>query len=271
MAPLVLTTFAVGGLGGGTWFCFYDITIGCAAAELLLCAAAFWDMTAAPAGAVHYLPADESESGEKPNGNRHSGLSKLLLKGSSARITWTGSVFLFLYVGIELGLAGWTVTYMSNVKEAGAVASGLVLARSIAGENSAGVYIILEAILAIIIHVVPNSHVAAVATAMQGFFLGLLFPDMLVATARLVSEETYMGAIGVVAGFSSSGSTLLPFLIGVVAETRGVRYVGHLSSAVEYFVVVEDGVTPINLRLSKLNILQDDWRPVSPSLQMNCK
>ncbi|KAL4799575.1 hypothetical protein BDV19DRAFT_385343 [Aspergillus venezuelensis] len=121
--------------------------------------------------------------------------------------------------------------------------------------NGAKGYIILEVILAIIIHIVPSFYVDAVATGMQGFFLGPLFPAIVVAKARLVSEQTYMSAIGVVAGFSSLGSTLLPLLIGIVTETRGVSMLQPL--VIAFIDTVAESSAGIDARLAILLAKRD--------------
>ncbi|PYI29959.1 MFS general substrate transporter [Aspergillus indologenus CBS 114.80] len=210
------------------------IKIGCASVELITSVAAFWNMPAAirtqlPGGSLKAEPIIQ-----------HSGLRDTLSQNPSARVTWICSVFLFLYVGIELGLAGWVVTFMADVKHEAPFASGLTagwfwLGLSLGrialgfvtprlGERLAIIlYILSEVACGLVIHFVPNVVVAAVATAMQGFFLGPLFPAIVYATVRLLLEHMHVTAIGVATGFSSLGSSILPFLVGVVAEAHGVR------------------------------------------------
>ncbi|RAH83178.1 MFS general substrate transporter [Aspergillus japonicus CBS 114.51] len=232
MTPLVLTSLV--SQGGLPWYYFYYVMIGCAAVELITSVAAFWDMSAAT---PTQLPADSWKA--EPI-IQHSDLRDTLSQNPSARVTWICSVFLFLYVGIELGLAGWAVTFMADVKHEAPFASGLTAAwfwlglslGRIAlgfvtprlGERLAIIlYILSEVACGLVIHFVPNVVVAAVATAMQGFFLGPLFPAIVYATVRLLPEHMHVTAVGVATGFSSLGSSILPFLVGVVAEAHGVR------------------------------------------------
>lgn len=43
----------------------------------------------------------------------------------AARVTWLSSLFLLGYVGIEVGLGGWIVTFMIRVRQADRFASGM--------------------------------------------------------------------------------------------------------------------------------------------------
>ncbi|RAH48690.1 MFS transporter [Aspergillus brunneoviolaceus CBS 621.78] len=231
MTPLVLSSML--SQGGLPWYYFYYVMIGCAAVELLTSVAAFWNMSAA---APTQFSADPSKAEPLI---KQSGLRETLSRNPSARVTWTCSAFLFLYVGIELGLAGWVVTFMSDAKHEAPFASGLTAAwfwlglslGRIAlgfvtprlGERLAVIlYILCEIAIGFVIHFGPIVVVAAVATAMQGFFLGPLFPAIVYATVRLLPEHMHVTAVGVATGFSSLGSSTFPFLVGVVAEAHGV-------------------------------------------------
>lgn len=43
----------------------------------------------------------------------------------AARVTWLCALFLFFYVGVEVALGGWIVTFMITVRKGGAFASGM--------------------------------------------------------------------------------------------------------------------------------------------------
>ena len=55
---------------------------------------------------------------EKPRGNVREALGK--------RITWVAAFFLFIYMGIEVGVGGWIVTFMLDIRHGGNFASGMV-------------------------------------------------------------------------------------------------------------------------------------------------
>lgn len=57
--------------------------------------------------------------------NKKGGLRDALFKRPSARVTWLCSLFLLGYVGVEVALGGWIVTFMIRVRHGGAFASGM--------------------------------------------------------------------------------------------------------------------------------------------------
>lgn len=57
--------------------------------------------------------------------NKKGGLRDALFKRPSARVTWLCSLFLLGYVGVEVALGGWIVTFMIRVRHGGAFDSGM--------------------------------------------------------------------------------------------------------------------------------------------------
>lgn len=57
--------------------------------------------------------------------NKKGGLRDALFKRPSARVTWLCSLFLLGYVGCEVALGGWIVTFMIRVRHGSAFASGM--------------------------------------------------------------------------------------------------------------------------------------------------
>lgn len=60
-----------------------------------------------------------------PDEREKSGLKTALLKRPSARVTWLCAAFLLGYVGIEVALGGWIVTFMARVRNGSDFASGM--------------------------------------------------------------------------------------------------------------------------------------------------
>lgn len=84
--------------------------------ELAACLACFWTATGAA-----FKQATARSHGDSERG----GLKTALFKRPSARVTWICSIFLLGYVGIEVALGGWIVTFMIKVRHGGAFASGM--------------------------------------------------------------------------------------------------------------------------------------------------
>ena len=90
--------------------------VGCGVIEVVTCGLCFWKSTGAVFRAANAHAVDE---------NRTSGLRSALFHRPSARVTWLCSLFLLGYVGVEVALGGWIVTFMIRVRHGGAFASGM--------------------------------------------------------------------------------------------------------------------------------------------------
>ena len=91
------------------------IQVGLAAVELVTSLAAFWSATAADYRRANPRTTDMTD-------NR---MKEALLMRPAARTTWLCATFLLGYVGVEVATGGWVVTFMINVRHAGAFAGGM--------------------------------------------------------------------------------------------------------------------------------------------------
>ncbi|KZN87414.1 Bypass of stop codon protein [Penicillium chrysogenum] len=229
ISPLVATSMIA--KGGLPWYYFYYVMTGCAAIELVVSGACFWKSTAADFRASNVSSAD----------NKKGGLRNALFKRPAARVTWLCALFLLGYVGVEVALGGWIVTFMIRVRQGGAFASGMTatgfwlgitVGRVIlgfvtprVGEKVAisQVYIVCSMAFALVLWLVPQFYVSAVAVSLQGFFLGPLFPGVVVMVTKLLPRHLHVTSIGFVAAFGGSGAAILPFAVGVLAQAKGVQ------------------------------------------------
>jgi fucose permease len=60
---------------------------------------------------------------------------------------------------------------------------------------------------------IPSFHVSAIFVALQGFFLGPLFPAVVVAATKTLPAYLHVSAIGFAAAFGGGGAAVLPFAI----------------------------------------------------------
>lgn len=79
---------------------------------------------------------------------------------------------------------------------------------------------------------VPSFHVSAVFVALQGFFLGPLFPAIIVAATKVLPPYLHVSAIGFAAAFGGGGGAVLPFGIGSLAQAKGVSVLQPIILAV---------------------------------------
>jgi len=85
--------------------------------ELVFTVTCFWDSDGAS-----FRNSRKQQPGEDP---QKGGLRKALLTMPSARVTWICALFLLGYVGIEVALGGWIVTFMKEVRHAAPFSSSM--------------------------------------------------------------------------------------------------------------------------------------------------
>jgi len=84
-------------------------------------------------------------------------------------------------------------------------------------------YLGLSAVVELVFWLAPSFVVSAVAVAFLGVFLGPLFPTSIVLATKLLPRDLHVGSIGFATAFGGSGGAILPFLVGVIAQKRGVQ------------------------------------------------
>ena len=85
--------------------------IGAAALELATCVASFW-----PETGRRFRSTNGAEN------SRNKGATREALK---KRVAWVSAFFLLIYMGIEVALGGWIVTYLIHVRNGDPFAAGL--------------------------------------------------------------------------------------------------------------------------------------------------
>lgn len=75
----------------------------------------------------------------------------------------------------------------------------------------------------LIFWLIPQFYVSAVAIAIEGFFLGPLFPAAVVAATKLLPKHLHVIAIGFAAALGGAGAAIFPFAVGAIAQSKGVQ------------------------------------------------
>ncbi|KAL4817758.1 major facilitator superfamily domain-containing protein [Aspergillus spinulosporus] len=223
LSPAIATAMIDHGL---KWSTFYLTLVGGSALELITCGPLFW-----------------SENGERfrINNPRVSGSTRdsRTTEAIKNRVTWILAFFLFAYMGVEVSVGGWIVEFMMQVRDGGAVASGLVptgfwagittgrivlaFANEAVGERLAVIiYLALAIALELVFWLVPHFIVSAVAVSLIGFFTGPLFPAAVTMAAKLLPKHLHTPSIGLVSALGGSGGAILPFAAGAIAQPHGV-------------------------------------------------
>ena len=113
-SPLVATAMIT--KAGVQWYEFYYVMISVAFVEMMATVTAFWKATGKVYRDAH--PKTTDSAGE-------SRMREALLQMPAARVTWLCAAFLLCYVGVEVALGGWIVTFMIDVRNGGSFASGM--------------------------------------------------------------------------------------------------------------------------------------------------
>ncbi|KAF5986621.1 tetracycline resistance [Fusarium coicis] len=227
VSPLIATSMITQANLG--WYDFYYVLLGMAVLETATLTYSFWPKTA-----QKYREAVHTE------GTRNQGTRAALFVKPHARVVWLCAFFLLGYVGTEVALGGWVVQFMLRVRNAdpfdagmtavgfwlgitvGRLALGMVIPK-IGVKLSLMIFIPITMGLQLIFWLVPQFHVSAVAVSLQGFFLGPMFPCVIVALTMLLPRHLHVSAIGFAAAFGGSGAAVLPFAVGAIAQAKGVQ------------------------------------------------
>lgn len=105
----------------------YMDKVACAAIELASCLWAFWDSDAA---AFRQSQLNASNlAGQEGSGEaaaeEKGGVRRALFVPRYARVTWILAFFLLGYVGLEVAVGGWVVTFLMRVRDGAEFASGM--------------------------------------------------------------------------------------------------------------------------------------------------
>ncbi|KAL0570179.1 hypothetical protein V5O48_011784 [Marasmius crinis-equi] len=175
--------------------------------------------------------------------------------------------FLLVYVGIEVTIGGWIVTFIIRERhggtDAGYISSGffggLALGRvallwfnSLVGERYATfIYAALAIGLEFIVWFVPSLVGGAVAVSIVGFFLGPIYPITMNHAGRVLPRWLLAGAIGWIAGFGQAGSAVFPFMTGALAGKFGIESLQPLLIAMMVAMTILWGVINVAGRRRK--------------------
>ncbi|KAJ5234588.1 uncharacterized protein N7469_003756 [Penicillium citrinum] len=210
------------------WFRFYNVMAGFAVIEAIVSISAFWK--SGP---------EEFQDNDSIDENQRGGLRRVLTQKPYALVTWCCASYLLIYVGIEVAMGGWTVTYMMKVRDGDPFASGMVatgfwlgltFGRFVLGFVTSRIgtsfaitaYSSAAFLFTLAFWILPNFYAAAVAIALQGFFLGPLFPSMIVVVTRILPRSLHVSSIGFASAVGGAGAAVLPFTVGAIAQSRGV-------------------------------------------------
>lgn len=158
--------------------------------------------------------------------------------------------YLFLYIGVEVSIGSWLLTYLIQVKsmshiDASYIVSwfwiGLTLGRFILGfttrffknEYTANLtYSIISLILYTTYTITTffTTTFTILLITISGIFIGPLFPTSNITLVKNLSPEKHIVSVGLMNSIGGSGAAILPFLVGIIAKWINMKWLHLLIS-----------------------------------------
>ncbi|KAJ3549069.1 hypothetical protein NMY22_g1015 [Coprinellus aureogranulatus] len=168
--------------------------------------------------------------------------------------------FVLVYVGVEVTIGGWIVTYIIQERNGGPssgyISSGffggltlgrvalLPINRWIGEHRVFYIYAILSLGLEFVIWFVPSLVGNAVTVSIIGALLGPMYPIAMNRASRILPPWILTGAIGWIGAFGQAGSAIVPFMTGAIAEEYSIKSLHPLMVSMMAFMIVLFAVTP---------------------------
>lgn len=253
------------------WWSFFYVMIALSGVELIVMTSAFWSATAA----IHRASVTASSSSTS-DGKQERTTTRTVMREP---ITWLMAFFLLGYVGAEVSLGGWIVTFMIDVRhashfDAGLVVTffwlGLTVGRVLLGfitgrigeKLAITIYLLISIALELLYWLVPNFIASAIFVSFLGFFLGPLFPAAIVAATKLLPKGYHVSAIGFAAAFGGGGAAIFPFAVGAIAQKKGVAVLQPFVLAILVFIQLLWWCLPGGLKPGGLERARENREPV---------
>ncbi|THV01372.1 MFS general substrate transporter [Dendrothele bispora CBS 962.96] len=150
----------------------------------------------------------------------------------------TMAAFTFMYVGTEVTLGGWIVTYIIQRRgggpDSGYISSGffgglmlgrillLPLNKLLGLRRVVMLYGVLSIGLEFIIWFTPSLIGNGIAVSITGMLLGPVYPLAISLAGSVIPKWLLTGSIGWIAGFGQAGGAALPFVTGAIADGVGI-------------------------------------------------
>lgn len=170
------------------------------------------------------------------------------------------AIFVLVYVGVEVTIGGWIVTFIVQVRKGGPSSGyissgffgGLALGRVLllwvnqkVGERRAlFIYALLAIGLEVVVWTVPSLVGDAIFVSIIGLLLGPMYPIAMNHASRVLPRWILTGSIGWIAGFGQAGSAVLPFMTGAIAEKHGIKTLHPFLAAMMVVMILLWAIVP---------------------------
>ncbi|KAB8213874.1 major facilitator superfamily domain-containing protein [Aspergillus novoparasiticus] len=224
------------------WYHFYYIMGIAATIEFVTSVAAFWSARGSLVEASELgVPGDNVQQDGQDSSRRNTTLKNPTLESLGLVSTWIISLFLLVYVGIEVTVGGWVFTFLVDLRNtppsvAGVVTfmywGGLTVGRVCLGFitpyfKRQRLVIVVYLLACVVCHIgfwlATELHLSMIAVTLLGFFLGPLYPEAVIAQAALLPKHLHVAAVGFACALGSAGGCIFPFITGAIAKAHGIK------------------------------------------------
>ncbi|KAH3680395.1 hypothetical protein WICMUC_000326 [Wickerhamomyces mucosus] len=156
-------------------------------------------------------------------------------------------VYLFLYIGAEISISSWILTYLLQVMNLEQLESsfiiswfwiGLSVGRIFLGfctkyfkneyranlSYSITSFLTFSLLTILCFFISPSIHFLNFLVFLSGIFIGPLFPTANIALIKILPSKYHVLAVGIFTSLGGCGSAILPFLVGNLADLTGFRW-----------------------------------------------
>ncbi|KAK0482205.1 MFS general substrate transporter [Armillaria novae-zelandiae] len=159
--------------------------------------------------------------------------------------------FILVYVGVEVTIGGWSVTYVINLrnggKNSGYISSGFFGGLTL---GRVGLLWVNKKVVSLTNFIRLELVVWLVPSLIGGGLLGPMYPIVMNHSSRILPPWLLTGSIGWIAGFGQAGSALFPFISGALANSVGIsslqpcELVAMMGFMIVLWVLVPSGQPP---------------------------
>lgn len=250
LAPIVATQFAQ----ARHWSFHYLISLGIAISNTIFLITVFRFKTYNECLIEIGQPAPERGT------SSHSALRQIL----SQKTVHLLAFFTLIYIGVEVTIGGWIVTFIIRARGGGATSGyistgffgGLMLGRvallwvnkKVGEHRVLFIYAILAIGLEFVVWFVPSVVGDAVAVSLVGIALGPMYPITMNRAGHVIPQWMLTGSVGWIAGFGQAGSAVLPFMTGALSSRFGIKSLQPLLVAMMSVMTVMWAFVPTSAR-----------------------
>uniref|UniRef100_A0A8H7XKR5 pyranose dehydrogenase (acceptor) n=1 Tax=Psilocybe cubensis TaxID=181762 RepID=A0A8H7XKR5_PSICU len=174
------------------------------------------------------------------------------------------AIFALIYIGVEVTLGGWIVTFIIRKRgggnNSGYISSGffggltigrlcLMWLNKMVGEyRVVTIYALIAIGLELTVWFIPNIIGNAVSVSLVGVVLGPMYPLLVSHMTKILPKWLLTGSVGLVTGIGVAGSAALPLITGVLASRYGIASVQPLMISMMSGMVIIWAVIPKSMR-----------------------